>query len=747
MSGRFRSSGFQRRRRPGVLFPIPPPPWPQSVEYRPCWRPDQTVFDPEAAAKLPREQQNGFRADTWTDIPTVRFFKIDADELRGSALWMLKLLAHQDSTGQNQVSENANEPQQHNITILSESEIHITVRLSSGLQFTLTEAAGKPKTARIRSMRMMPSTPTPALLDTEPSLSSTTGADAWTFTPLTPSVSPSPSLNIHLTYQITTRPSSYGVLVSPSHTNLSLHPYRIRYIAFPPSPYLWFHSPAPYVPAFPAFPEHVPTPPTPRSTTAAHSLCLPQPPSSTHAAHLRNAHHLLLAASLLLEFESTPPHTFEDAFIASRLGNIQRDVEPGLWAGVPRRYGVGARTVVVESVAGPELPFGPWSRARCVRKWLWSVLTIASVGAEVVRGLAWLAWLVGEVGILEDSRCVFWNCGCNDAVYMRAVVKRNRPEEYEAYEEEAGLASRWVKATLNGFTLVQDEECKWQKSAEAMVTKQLNRGRAALHHIKDMYRHAQVGSINQLWKLYTTTVLSQFTYACEISAGISPDSERELDQFHREGVRFVMGVHCRTITTVLFKDFDTIDLSLRRSILALKYLQHAINAPHMQSTIEELLLQNKNSNAGGIGGTNHTPNGDKSKRQDGSEIPKSVAGIWKAQYIQLVRQRMERSETISRRFTTSGQGNSKTEDIRTQTRDRKEKISSESGKRMTVLPRMRSDGNRDSRRRETCGFGVSEMETLERGSTEEYVHPKNTRRRDKVYGNDDGSCKERSDGC
>ncbi|RPA71106.1 hypothetical protein BJ508DRAFT_110399 [Ascobolus immersus RN42] len=369
------------------------------------------VFSPETASKLPSNRQNQpLQFETWTDIPTVHFF--DPDEQRGSALQILKLLAHQSPANQDV-------PAQPLIAaVLSESETHITVLLNTGLQITLTEPGG-PKTARIRNMTFSRSSP-PSPTDAPAPLANP--LTSWILNPLPYSLSPTPTQtpNLHITYRNAPHLSSYSLESKPLHSQ-------------------WSRRTVPPTLPCPFYITSYRTPYPPNSLYSQNHLPIPAP-SSPQARLLFDATHLLLSVSFLLELSTTPTLDFETTLLTPHLGHLS---SCGIAA--PGMYSIGARTVVLDQMVGPPPDgshqriqhFWNWPEVRCFRRKRW-LFTLAGAGGELVRGLGWLGWLLGEKerAMAEDGRCCFWNCWCWSAGVMRGVVRAYRPEEYEVYEAE-----------------------------------------------------------------------------------------------------------------------------------------------------------------------------------------------------------------------------------------------------------------------------------------------------------------------
>ncbi|RPA72021.1 hypothetical protein BJ508DRAFT_315078 [Ascobolus immersus RN42] len=109
---------------------------------------------------------------------------------------------------------------------------------------------------------------------------------------------------------------------------------------------------------------------------------------------------------------------------------------------------------------------------------------------------------------------------------------------------------------------------------------------------------SNVGSLKQLWTLYNSHVLSQFTYAAEICVGYSTELEDSLNKFHKSAIRFIMGVHPRATTKLFAKELKTVSIPHRLTILTLKYVKHALesSSPPLMAALETIWLMSKNGN-------------------------------------------------------------------------------------------------------------------------------------------------------
>lgn len=138
--------------------------------------------------------------------------------------------------------------------------------------------------------------------------------------------------------------------------------------------------------------------------------------------------------------------------------------------------------------------------------------------------------------------------------------------------EKDGNIERRETLKLNGFILQGKKQ--WRASSDATMQHNFTLARGAFAKVMELHKLAGLSSIRQLWTLYQLKVLSQFNYAIEVCVGYDLAIAHQLDQFHKDCVRLIFGVHIRTIFLPLFNDLDTVHLTARLLYLQTKFLRH-----------------------------------------------------------------------------------------------------------------------------------------------------------------------------
>ncbi|RPA71105.1 hypothetical protein BJ508DRAFT_382162 [Ascobolus immersus RN42] len=389
-------------------------------------QPTKTVtFNPEAAQNLPPSSQNqSQKPETWTDLPIVQFYH---PQRRGSPLRILKLLSH--NTRFKSCPCRGAEANEQRITILSESSTHITLRLSSGLSFTLTEPL--PGCARIRSLHYLrdqigppeelqdPQTVFAALPRGRSTVPPPNGKNWKVSRYATPNTT-----NLHLSYSLSTPFNGLNIYPSPLNPHLQYHEEG----KLPHPAYIGNHN----LNAWRHTHETAPHLWIPRSVAAARVAGEPAWMKEVYSLRekiLVDAERALLGVSLLLEMDSCG--RFEELFCWARLrrllgGRLQFG---GEWRDVNEGFCVQGRTVrVYESVIRRRSGTACVLNRNCT-------FTVTGMGTELVEVLGWLdaAWEMAE-GL--EERCGFWDCRCPWANLLREVVEKYRPEEFREYEAE-----------------------------------------------------------------------------------------------------------------------------------------------------------------------------------------------------------------------------------------------------------------------------------------------------------------------